>query len=76
MDLFSVDFTYNELAFIRQTLDMPTIPGRDAKFLAGLQMKVENEIYQIEQMLQQGEQEKQKQLEELIASEQKNRKSK
>jgi hypothetical protein len=50
MDLFSVDFTHNELVFIRQTLEMPTISGKDAKFLANLQLKVENELVQIEQM--------------------------
>jgi len=50
MDLFSVDFTHNELVFIRQTLEMPTISGKDAKFLANLQLKVENELAQIEQM--------------------------
>ena len=46
MDLFSVDFTHNELVFIRQTLEMPTISGKDAKFLAN----IENELAQIEQM--------------------------
>jgi hypothetical protein len=50
MDLFSVDFTHNEIVFIRQTLEMPTISGKDAKFLANLQLKVENELAQIEQM--------------------------
>jgi hypothetical protein len=50
MDLFSVDFTHNELVFIRQTLEMPTISGKDAKFLANLQLRVENELTQIEQM--------------------------
>jgi len=50
MDLFSVDFTHNELVFIRQTLELPTISGKDAKFLANLQSRVENELAQIEQM--------------------------
>ena len=50
MDLFSVDLTYNETVFIRQTLELPSISGRDAKFLANLQIKIENELAQIEQM--------------------------
>ena len=49
MDLFSVDLTYNEIVFIRQTLELPSISGRDAKFLANLQIKIENELTQIEQ---------------------------
>ena len=49
MDLFSVDLTYNEIVFIRQTLELPSISGRDAKFLANLQIKIENELAQIEQ---------------------------
>lgn len=76
MDIFSIDVTHNELVFIRQTLDLPSISGRDAKFLANLQAKVENEIYQIEQMKLQEEENKKKQLEEIIVADQKNNKSK
>ena len=76
MDIFSIDVTYSELVFIRQTLDLPSISGRDAKFLANLQSKVESEIYQIEQMKLQEEENKKKQLEEIIATEQKSSKSK
>ena len=42
MDIFSIDFTHNEIAFIRQCLDLPSISGKDAKFLANLQMKLEH----------------------------------
>ena len=69
MDIFSMDVTYNELLFIRQTLELPTISGKDAKFLAGLQIKVENELLQIEQMKQQAETEKQQALEAIIKAE-------
>lgn len=58
MDLFSVDLTYNEIVFIRQTLELPSISGRDAKFLANLQIKIENELAQIEQMQTQEAQKK------------------
>ena len=64
-----MDVTYNELIFIRQTLELPTISGKDAKFLAGLQIKVENELLQIEQMKQQAETEKQQALEAIIKAE-------
>ena len=44
MNLFSVDFSVNELAFIRQALDGVTIKGEDAKFLSHLQLRLENEL--------------------------------
>lgn len=69
MDIFSIDVTYNELLFIRQTLELPTISGKDAKFLAGLQLKLENELLEIDQMRQQAEAEKQKSLEAIIKAE-------
>ena len=64
-----MDVTYNELLFIRQTLELPTISGKDAKFLAGLQIKLENELLQIEQMKQTEEAEKQQALEAIIKAE-------
>ena len=70
MDLFSVDFTHNELVFIRQTLEMPTISGKDAKFLANLQLKVENELAQIEQMQAAEAQKKAEDLQAIINAEQ------
>jgi len=70
MDLFSVDFTHNELVFIRQTLEMPTISGKDAKFLANLQLKVENELAQIEQMKAAEAQKKAEDLQAIINAEQ------
>ena len=36
MDLFAVDFSFNELQFLRQSLDLVSIKGTDAKFLANL----------------------------------------
>ena len=48
MDLFSVDFTLTELIFLRQASDIVSITGKDAKFLAGLQEKLENEIAQVQ----------------------------
>ena len=58
MDIFSIDVTHNELNFIRQALDTVQISGKDAKFLANLQVKVEQELINIQQMKQQEEQKK------------------
>ena len=51
MNSFSIDFTLNELTFIRQSLEIVSISGKDAKFLANLQIKVEQEIQQIQTLL-------------------------
>jgi hypothetical protein len=47
MDLFSIDFTPQEISILRQALDIVTITGKDAKTIAGLQMKLESEIANI-----------------------------
>jgi hypothetical protein len=67
MDIFSIDMTHNELAFLRQSLDIVTVSGKDAKFLANLQVKLENELVQIEQVKQAEEQKKRESLQELIS---------
>ena len=69
MDIFSIDVTHNELAFIRQSLEIVTVSGKDAKFLATLQVKIENELMQIEQMKQAEEQKKRESLQQLISHE-------
>ena len=69
MDIFSIDVTHNELAFLRQSLDIVTVSGKDAKFLATLQVKIENELVQIEQMKQAEERKKKEGLQELINQE-------
>jgi hypothetical protein len=50
MDLFSVDFLLTELVFLRQASDIVSITGKDAKFLASLQNKLETEIGQIQKI--------------------------
>jgi hypothetical protein len=67
MDLFSLDFTPNELNFIRQSLDLVTIKGTDAKFLADLQLKIENELIEIQRLIQQDQQQKEDILKQIIA---------
>lgn len=73
MEIFSIDFTPNELSFIRQALDLATIKGSDAKFLASLQMKLENELIEIQKILENEELKKQEELKKIIS---KNSKSK
>lgn len=71
MDLFSVDFGFNELQFLRQSLDLVTIKGTDAKFLASLQIKIETELAEIQRMLTQQDVEKQAALQEIVEREEK-----
>lgn len=70
MDIFSVDFSINELSFIRQALDMVSISGKDAKFLANLQTRIESEIVEAQKILQKEEAKKSQELNQIIASEQ------
>jgi hypothetical protein len=68
MEIFSVDFSPNELNFLRQALDLVTVKGTDAKFLAGLQLKLENELTEIAKMLEQENTGKAKSLDQIIAN--------
>jgi hypothetical protein len=69
MDIFSIDVTHNELAFLRQSLDVVSVSGKDAKFLANLQNKIETELLQIEQMKQAEEQKKRESLQQVLTQE-------
>jgi len=71
MNLFAVDFSFNELQFLRQSLDLVTIKGTDAKFLASLQIKIETELVEIQQLLALQEAEKQAALQEIVEREEK-----
>ena len=70
MDIFSIDLTHNEIVFIRQTLELPSISGRDAKFLASLQTKIENELVEIERIKAEEEQKKAKSFQEIVEADQ------
>jgi hypothetical protein len=69
MEIFSVELTHNELAFLRQSLDVVSVSGKDAKFLATLQVKIEGELMQIEQMKQAKEQKKREDLQQVLTQE-------
>lgn len=66
MNIFSIDLTPNELNFIRQSLETVQISGKDAKFLANLQVKIEHELSEIQRMLNEEEQKKMTSLSETI----------
>jgi len=69
MDIFSIDVTHNEIAFLRQALDLVTVNGKDAKFLANLQVKLENELAEIQSMKTKDEEKKQRELKAILEAE-------
>jgi len=71
MNIFSIDLTVNEIQLLRQSLDIISIKGTDAKFLANLQIKLENELIQIQEILKQEESKKQQDLQHIIEKEEK-----
>jgi|LakMenE01Jun11ns_1017448.scaffolds.fasta_scaffold9520960_2 hypothetical protein len=71
MDIFSIDLTVPEIQTIRQSLDLITIAGKDARFLANLQTKLEHELTQISQMLTAEQTKKQEDLQKAIATDKK-----
>ena len=69
MNIFSIDLSINEITFLRQALEPISIQGRDAKFVAALQLKLEHELDEIQKMLQEEEQKKLDSLQELLPEE-------
>jgi len=69
MNLFSVDFSHAELNFIRQALETIPIQGRDAKFCASIQIKLEHELEEITQMIKVEEESKMLGLQQIIQHE-------
>jgi hypothetical protein len=58
MNIFAVDFSHAELNFLRQALETISIQGKDAKFCAHIQMKLEQELEEIVQMIKAEEESK------------------
>jgi hypothetical protein len=69
MNIFSIDLSINEITFLRQALEPISIQGRDAKFVASLQLKLEHELEEIQKILQEEEQKKIDNLQELFPEE-------
>lgn len=51
MDMFSIDLTPQEISVLRQALDTITLSGKDAKYIASLQIKLETELSEIQKQL-------------------------
>jgi hypothetical protein len=66
MNVFSVDFTHSELNFIRQSLETVPIQGRDAKFCASIQLKLEHELEEITRMIKVEEESKMMGLQQIL----------
>jgi hypothetical protein len=71
MNIFSINLTVNEITFLRQALEPISIQGRDAKFVASLQLKLEQELNEIQNMIQEAETQKAESLQEAIKEDQK-----
>lgn len=56
--MYDVTMTLDELLFIRQSLDAVSIQGKNAKFVAQLQIKLESEIEEIKTHTEMQEREK------------------
>ena len=69
MNIFSIDLTLQEITLMRQSLDVITITGKDAKFVGNLQYKLESEIQQIQKAIQSQELQKQQELEAAVKAE-------
>ena len=69
MYIVSIDLQPGELSFIRQALDLVTVKGTDAKFLASLQIKLETELAEVQKMIEQEEVSKQEGLKKIMATE-------
>ena len=60
MDLFTIEnLSLDEIAVLRQALNVIEIKGASAQFIANLQNKLDNEINQIKLLLLEEEQKKQ-----------------
>ena len=76
MNIFSIDLTHPEINFIRQALETVNIQGKDAKFCANLQLKLEHELEEITRMIKAEEENKMLGLQQLIETEQPKSRSK
>lgn len=60
MDLFTIEnLSIDEIAVLRQALNVIEIKGASAQFIANLQIKLDNELNQVKEMIAQEEKKKQ-----------------
>jgi hypothetical protein len=62
--LYPIELTKEEFGLLRQSLDIIQISGKSAKFVANLQDKLDEQLFQIDMNIKMQEAEK---LEELVA---------
>lgn len=71
--MYPIELTKEEFGLLRQSLDLIQISGKSAKFVANLQDKLDEQLFQIEMNLKMQEAEK---LEELVALQKRERSKK
>jgi hypothetical protein len=49
--MFSINLTPQEISVLRQSLDTITLSGKDAKFIASLQIKLEQALGEIQKQV-------------------------
>ena len=69
MDIFAIELSVSEISVLRQSLDLITVSGKDAKFIANLQTKLENEMNEIQNMKIKEEEKKQRELRAILEAE-------
>jgi hypothetical protein len=69
MNLFSIDFSHAELNFLRQALETIPIQGKDAKFCAHIQVKLEHELEEIVRIIKSEEENKNITLQQILETE-------
>ena len=69
MNIFSVDFSHAELNFLRQALETIPIQGKDAKFCAHIQVKLEHELEEIVRIIKSEEENKNITLQQILKTE-------
>ena len=69
MNLFSIDFSHAELNFLRQALETIPIQGKDAKFCAHIQVKLEHELEEIVRIIKSEEENKNITLQQILKTE-------
>lgn len=71
--MYPIELTKEEFGLLRQSLDLIQISGKSAKFVANLQDKLDEQLFQIEMNIKMEEAEK---LEELVALQKRERSKK
>jgi len=75
MNNFSVQLTIPEITLLRQSLDVITITGKDAKFVANLQTQLDQSLLDIQSQLQTEKLTKELKLQNIVVHEAKKQKT-